>query len=169
MGKISTSGSSFQENILFEWWKLVPFPSLWISDSEFCTIYKATFQDSAWHDPFEAFTYRKNGSMLTEQKVWLFTAIILDNFGFIWWVDCMYSENPANIGIWIHPNFQWQWIWKRTYSAMLDQIRANTTKKTLLHVVDPMNLPSAKLAQRFWWVLQSCSKWWDSVYHIPLR
>ena len=74
-----------------------------------------------------------------------------------------------NIGIWIREDEHWKWYASEVYSGLIEWARANTVHTFLKHSLNPENIGSRKLAEKFGGILQpEKTDREHDVYHIPL-
>lgn len=69
-------------------------------------------------------------------------------------INSLHTEEP-NIGLWIVPEFHWQWLWSEMYEALIEWIKINTYFTFIKHCCHPENTPSIWLVNKFQWELQS--------------
>ena len=80
------------------------------------------------------------------------------------------ESGEVDIGIWIRENEQWKWYASEAYKALIEWARENTDYQDLKHSLNPENIWSRKLAEKFGGILQDeKTKSGHDIYHIPLR
>lgn len=85
------------------------------------------------------------------------------------WGIRLLETGHLNIWIWIRENKQWQWYASEVYKALLKWAWDNTAHAYLKHSLNPTNIWSLKLAEKFGWILQEEKTSREHiVYHIPL-
>jgi RimJ/RimL family protein N-acetyltransferase len=79
------------------------------------------------------------------------------------------ESNELNIGIWIREDMQWNGYATEAYSALINWARVSTTYTYLIHSLNPENLGSQRLAEKFGWILQEKKNEREhKIYYIPL-
>ncbi len=155
---------------------LVPF-SLdgWVDirelQEEFCLANKNLWVSPVLPDYDGEYEYVKS----SEEKIekWdEFENFILDKTSqkLIWagWIRLLES-GKLNIGIWIREAEHWKWYATEIYTALIDWSKENTIYTYLKYSLNPVNIASRKLAERFGGVLQAeKTEREHDVYHIPL-
>lgn len=82
------------------------------------------------------------------------------------WISNIDTAEP-NLWLWICEEFHGQWYWTEAYEALLGWIKNNTNFVFFKHKVNPNNIASIRLAERFNWKLQEIVKEdWDLKYYI---
>ncbi len=79
------------------------------------------------------------------------------------------ETGELNIGIWIREDEQGKWYASEAYSVLIDWAWKNTDYTFLKHSLNPENIWSRKLAEKFGGILQDeKTELGHDVYHIPL-
>lgn len=80
------------------------------------------------------------------------------------------EEHRMNIGLWIREDEHGKGYATEVYRALLDWAREHVRYDILKHSLNPKNIASRKLAEKFGGVLQEeKSERGHDIYHIPLR
>ena len=81
----------------------------------------------------------------------------------------MLESWECNIGIWIREDIQGKWYASEVYEVLISWARTNTAHTFLVYSLNPLNIGSRKLAEKFWGMLQEeKTERWHDIYHIPL-
>lgn len=88
-------------------------------------------------------------------------------------IGCIWVNRPEeqrmNIWLWIRESEQGKWYGSEVYTAMLIWARENTRYQYLKHSLNPENIWSRKLAEKFGGILQEeKTDRGHDVYHIPI-
>lgn len=79
------------------------------------------------------------------------------------------ESGEVNIGIWIREDAQGKWYASEAYDALIEWAKGNLIQQYLVHSLNPKNIASRKLAEKFGGILQSeKTERGHLIYHIPL-
>ena len=80
------------------------------------------------------------------------------------------ESKELNIGIRIRENEQWKWYASEVYEVLIAWAWENTSYIHLKHSLNPENIWSRRLVEKFGGILQKeQTKSGHDIYHIPLR
>jgi RimJ/RimL family protein N-acetyltransferase len=120
-------------------------------DAEYEYVRSSEIKMQKWEE-FENFILDKR----TQELIWAGGIRVLES-------------GKLNIGIWIREREHGKWYATEIYTALLDWARQNTDHTFLKHSLNPVNIASRKLAERFGGILQEeKTDRGHDIYHIPL-
>lgn len=103
-----------------------------------------------------------NSSMEKQTKWTDIIIIIIDKktWEFLWW-SWAHNLNSPTPELWIRLKeaAHWKKYWSETIWWLIKRINENYNYEYLIYPVDKDNIPSRKLAEKFWWIIEKDENW----------